>query len=244
MKHLAKPQLHELFIYSVLWIVVFIFPLLDNVVGYDNGIDKTFQWKMTFRAWNVIVPFFLLFILHNFWLLPHFLLKKKIILYTVSVITFLCLFESYNIFISNEPKQFRHNIERFDEKPPFDEFNEPHNDYHEPHNNYHTPPLHKRDEIKEEPHVPVGPYILNIVIALLMLGLNIGIKLLFKSHRDEEILKELEHHNLEQELEYLKYQLNPHFFMNTLNNIHALIALILIYIQPRMLRWLYQKNAE
>ena len=33
----------------------------------------------------------------------------------------------------------------------------------------------------------------------------------------------LEKENLEQQLEYLKYQINPHFFMNTLNNIHALV---------------------
>lgn len=37
------------------------------------------------------------------------------------------------------------------------------------------------------------------------------------------MLKELEHQHLESELKYLKYQLNPHFFMNTLNNIHALV---------------------
>ena len=33
----------------------------------------------------------------------------------------------------------------------------------------------------------------------------------------------LEKENLNQQLEYLKYQINPHFFMNTLNNIHALV---------------------
>ena len=36
-------------------------------------------------------------------------------------------------------------------------------------------------------------------------------------------MKELEHNNLQTELDYLKYQINPHFFMNTLNNIHALV---------------------
>ena len=33
----------------------------------------------------------------------------------------------------------------------------------------------------------------------------------------------IDRHNLERQLEYLKYQVNPHFFMNTLNNIHALV---------------------
>ena len=36
-------------------------------------------------------------------------------------------------------------------------------------------------------------------------------------------VKELEHQRLQSELQYLKYQINPHFFMNTLNNIHALV---------------------
>ena len=33
----------------------------------------------------------------------------------------------------------------------------------------------------------------------------------------------LEKQNLKQELEQLRYQINPHFLMNTLNNIHALV---------------------
>lgn len=62
-----------------------------------------------------------------------------------------------------------------------------------------------------------------LLITFLVIGLNIAVKLLFKSLRDDHKLKELERHNLQTELEYLKHQINPHFFMNTLNNIHALI---------------------
>ena len=56
-----------------------------------------------------------------------------------------------------------------------------------------------------------------------MFGANLGIKGYFRSRHDRKRLAELEHQNLEQQLEYLRYQINPHFFMNTLNNIHALV---------------------
>ena len=65
--------------------------------------------------------------------------------------------------------------------------------------------------------------IIAIVILLLMMGMNIGIKLYFKQRGDRKRLEQLEKENLEQQLEYLKYQINPHFLMNTLNNIHALV---------------------
>ena len=50
-----------------------------------------------------------------------------------------------------------------------------------------------------------------------------GIKLMYQSIRDEQTMAELKRQNLQAEMDYLKYQINPHFFMNTLNNIHALI---------------------
>ena len=65
--------------------------------------------------------------------------------------------------------------------------------------------------------------IIAVVILLLMMGMNIGIKLYFKQRGDRKRLEQLEKENLEQQLEYLKYQINPHFLMNTLNNIHALV---------------------
>lgn len=63
----------------------------------------------------------------------------------------------------------------------------------------------------------------NVVLGLFMMGANCSIKLIFKNMRDEQKMVEMERQSLQAEMDYLKYQINPHFFMNTLNNIHALI---------------------
>ena len=63
----------------------------------------------------------------------------------------------------------------------------------------------------------------NVVLGFFMTGANTGIKLIYQSMRDEQQMEELKQQNMQAEMDYLKYQINPHFFMNTLNNIHALI---------------------
>ena len=92
---------------------------------------------------------------------------------------------------------------------------------------------------------------INLTIAILLIGFNLTIKLFIKSLRDEEVLKDLEHQKLESELQYLKYQLNPHFFMNTLNNIHALIDIdsqkaktSIIELSKLMRYVLYESNKD
>ena len=75
----------------------------------------------------------------------------------------------------------------------------------------------------EPPHAFGGQDSVAFIIMVLLLGLNVGIKYFFKSLDDKKKIKELERENLTRQLEYLKYQINPHFFMNTLNNIHALV---------------------
>jgi LytS/YehU family sensor histidine kinase len=62
-----------------------------------------------------------------------------------------------------------------------------------------------------------------VVVLVLMFAANLGAKLYFRNRSDHKRLLVLEKQNLEQQLEYLKYQISPHFFMNTLNNIHALV---------------------
>ena len=67
------------------------------------------------------------------------------------------------------------------------------------------------------------PKNVRILLTLFVLVFNVCVRLLFFSIRRDESIKELEKEKLRSELEYLKYQVNPHFFMNSLNNIHALI---------------------
>ena len=63
----------------------------------------------------------------------------------------------------------------------------------------------------------------NVLLGLFMMGANCSIKFIFRSIQAEQKMVAMECHALQAEMDYLKYQINPHFFMNTLNNIHALI---------------------
>ena len=61
------------------------------------------------------------------------------------------------------------------------------------------------------------------LISLLVVGFNSAIKISVKWQNEEQKNKELEKEKLQTELAFLRNQVSPHFFMNTLNNIHALI---------------------
>ena len=86
--------------------------------------------------------------------------------------------------------------------------------------------------VPADANLPIGPHTAsfsdlelywNVILGLFMTGANAGIKLMYQSIRDEQEMEALKRQNLQAEMDYLKYQINPHFFMNTLNNIHALI---------------------
>ena len=91
----------------------------------------------------------------------------------------------------------------------------------------------------------------NILLGFFMTGLNMGIKLLYRSLRDEQQMEELKRQNLQAEMDYLRYKINPHFFINTLNNIHALIDIDTEYAKSavielsKMMRYvLYESGSE
>ena len=65
--------------------------------------------------------------------------------------------------------------------------------------------------------------VVNAVLAVLMMGMNLSIKLYYKTRAEANAQQEREKQILTQQRDYLRYQVNPHFLMNTLNNIHALV---------------------
>ncbi len=91
---------------------------------------------------------------------------------------------------------------------------------------HHTPPPFAKHG--GPPGPPRGDralhfYLGQSIISLLLIGFNTGMKT-FVRYASEKITRgERESQHLTTELAYLRNQISPHFLMNTLNNIHALV---------------------
>jgi sensor histidine kinase YesM len=57
----------------------------------------------------------------------------------------------------------------------------------------------------------------------LAMGVSVAVRSTMRLRDEESLRKKIENEHLKSEITYLKYQLQPHFFFNTLNNIYALI---------------------
>ena len=82
----------------------------------------------------------------------------------------------------------------------------------------------------------------------MVVGANLGVKTFCQNEEEKKRQAKLKEQSLKQELEYLRYQINPHFIMNTLNNIHALVdidpeqAKDSIVDMSRMMRYLLYES--
>lgn len=61
-----------------------------------------------------------------------------------------------------------------------------------------------------------------LLLSLLVLGVSTSVKVVQKWQEDVQLRQNLEQQKISSELSFLKAQINPHFFFNTLNNIYAL----------------------
>ncbi len=217
-----KQSRQENVIYLVVWGLLFAAPLLSLYVRTAGDSTATFEWADVFVVWRTFAVYLLLFLVHNFLLAPLLIHGRRRVAYFSIVAVVLMAFTVYQCSRRPEdPKghrppmeqQGRHHPPRFDEPPRRGEGEGPRFD--KP-----RPQRHHRDN----PPPIIGEHdIVAVVVLILIFGANLGIKGYFRSREDRKRLVELERENLEQQLEYLRYQINPHFFMNTLNNIHALV---------------------
>jgi sensor histidine kinase YesM len=92
--------------------------------------------------------------------------------------------------------------------------------------------------------------VFQMLLYVISIGLSTSVALVEKWQKDEALRGELERQRINTELSYLKAQINPHFFFNTLNNIYSLTTLDVTKAQEallklsRMMRYVLYENQK
>lgn len=224
----------EHFIYTLMWILIYISPFMGTYMRMSSNPHIEFSWYEVLNAWKFDTVWLIMFAVHNFLLAPLLILKRRTILYVILIFTLISVTMGIQWFLRpayhhhrlprysrHEMVQHRDNITDFrPDDTPEDIFE---NTAKEPAKELQVARRYSYMR-PYEPFPLFGPGELVAAFGgLLLMGMNLGVKLYFKSQEDSKVLSQIDKHNLERQLEYLKYQVNPHFFMNTLNNIHALV---------------------
>lgn len=159
------------------------------------GSNGNISWARILLEWIRLAPFLIFFILHNSLLIPNFLFRKKILIYVCNVIF------SVILVLMMFPMCREIQLLILPDEPPR--------------------PL-------QGIGIHRGFFFIKglsdkLLFMLLILSFNLSLKYFF---RQQEKLRQEETKGKEMlrtELNFLKNQISPHFFMNTLNNIYALI---------------------
>lgn len=198
--------------YLFLWVLLLLAPLISEWMLLHTVPDTSFEWSRICNVWLYLLPFFFVFVIHNWFLAPLLVYRHKRAYYLIGVMLVVALFAVYEC--SNRPPEPRHPPRKPERMElPVHKGPRP-----------SGPPHHIRPGKKQRPPLLFGQHdLMAVIILILMLGMNIGVKFYFRQLEGERRMRELERENLAHQLAYLRYQVNPHFLMNTLNNIHALI---------------------
>ena len=209
--------------HSLLWLFIFFIPVAAMSL-YDSSIFRTYSWTHIFSVWTVVFIYFGAFLVHNFFLLPLIIYRKQRIHYVCGTIILILIFVLvlYVFHTQTAEESLRAIVQAG----------------------------YVQSRITDnQTTITTQIIVVNTIILVLMFGMNLGVKLFFKYNDDQKKLYDLKKKNLEQQLISLKYQINPHFFMNTLNNIHALVdidpekAKWAIIVMSKMMRYiLYEGN--
>lgn len=240
--------------------------------------DEALTWQDIFITWKHMTVYCVAFFLHNFFVAPLLVYRSKRAGYSIFAMLLLVLFLFGYSYVGpyrphhDEPRrEMRSGREMHD----FREGDNMHDGKDSRGGRWHgrgheaimSPRAHgerkpvppvltmRRDENgrpehrRKPPRAFGGQESAALVIMAMLMATNVGSKYFFKSLDDRRRMREIERQNLQNQLKYLKYQVNPHFFMNTLNNIHALVdidpeqAKYTIEVLSKLMRYvLYEGN--
>jgi len=221
-------KIPEYVIYLFLWLLFLIIPIITNNYSSKGDFAKIFYDGLR------LLPFVIIFLVNNLMLLPWLLFRSRTKLYVASLfivaLSVTSVFHILNPLIFNgDPKVLEQRIlkdpqwgreEMRPGVPPVIRNNVPSSpELFKPRS---EPGIAQNSKIPL-PGQPLVQFINTFLISLLIAGFNTAIAVTNRWFTEEQARKEVEKEHMKSELAFLQNQISPHFFMNTLNNIHALI---------------------
>ena len=192
----SRQTKQESIIYTIVWMLLFMAPVVEFLFNYDPQHPVWIKRGLV-DTLMTLVMFLVVFLIHNYVLAPMLVKQKKVYRYLIGCVVVIALFQTVQCL-------------------------------HKPREGFSQPPVDIQRERPATPppdgRPPIDKHDLTVfTIVIMMLGANLGVKTYFQSEEEKKHLAQLKEQSLKQELDYLRYQINPHFIMNTLNNIHALV---------------------
>ncbi len=186
----------EALFYMLAWALVF------SVPYFSERSSGHIDWNEVRNNWMHVSGYLVLFLINVYILVPGFLLKKRYRKYFLFGSSLIMLVIAVNVIHHpGIPYQAGSGA-----VPPAEGIRQP-------------------GQVLTTRKPPLMAFADNLIICLLIVGAGTTIKLMSKWLSEEKLRKDAEKEQLKTNLALLKHQISPHFFMNTLNNIHALIEM-------------------
>jgi hypothetical protein len=186
----------EILIYVLIWALVFSVPYFsERGSGHLN-------WNTMAGHWVNLSGYLIIFLVNVYFLVPRLLLKKRYLHYFISIFVLIIIGIAINMIARSAFFSFA-----------------------DPGINFSPDGLRQPDLNSPNPKPPFMAFADNLIICILIVGAGTTIKLMSKWLSEESLRKDAEKEQLKTNLALLRHQVSPHFFMNTLNNIHSLIEI-------------------
>ena len=192
----------EIITLAVIWLTAFSVPVLS---GQETSVHDVRE------SLTGLLPFFVLFLANHFFSVPKFLFKNRYVKFLLcDAVLIAAVFFATELLHKEPPKE---------NKPPLP----PEMPSEMPPDMPPEMPPHERPEFDMPPknHPPFKAA--TLILSILVIGCDCGVLFAFryiKIQRENDLKEKQDSKN---KLAALKQQISPHFFMNTLNNIHALV---------------------
>lgn len=199
----------EFLIYGLIWLTVYLVPFF-----HDRVFDAV-VWSKLWADWVIVTGFLVMFYVNIYLLVPLLFFKKRYLLYAAST-----LLIAAAIVVSSLDLSQKVNPPKASEMPPMEIGPDM-----PPMELGHGMPANVgfRPTSEQVGKSTLWSFLEFFLISILIIAASTSYKLFLRWINEERKNESLENERLKSELTLLRLQVSPHFLMNTLNNIYALI---------------------